>query len=117
MTFTDDVHDEDGLDINLIELPDAVRCVVAGEVTMGTRDQLVDCLLGLLDGGRDRIEIDLAAVNFMDSQGLWALMHARQHAEETDRESALRIIDAAPPVQRLLQMTTVDSLFGYPPAS
>ncbi len=110
MTFADGV---DSLDIRLLERPDVVRCVVSGEVTMDTRDQLVECLEALIDARHERIEIDLAAVSFMDSQGLWALMRARQHAEQTGAGATLTIIAAAPMVQRLLHMTTVDSVFGY----
>lgn len=109
--MTPDDH-EDALAVTRVDVPIGARVVVHGELTMATRDELATCLMEAIDEGHDLVEIDLGAVKFMDSQGLWALMRARQHADDG---TTLKIVDASPPVRRLLQMTTLDTLFGYAP--
>ena len=109
---TDRDDDDAGLVIDQRAVGEALRVRVDGELTMATRDQLADCLIAAIDARHPLVEIDMHAVSFMDSQGLWALMRARQHA---DNEETLRIVDVSAPVARLLQMTALDTLFGYPP--
>lgn len=106
---------EDGLVLSRDDVVDGVRVTVVGELTMATRDGLASYLIESLDGGPARVEIDLTGVKFMDSQGLWALMRARQHAEDAGEPEILRIVAASHPVRRLLEMTTLDQLFGYEP--
>jgi anti-anti-sigma factor len=112
-TDTDRGDDDDaGLVIDETDVEGGLRVRVDGELTMATRDQLADCLMAAIDARHHVVEIDMGAVSFMDSQGLWALMRARQYAENED---TLKIVDVSVPVRRLLQMTALDALFGYPP--
>lgn len=107
---------DEGMSVERREVPGGMRCRVAGELTMATRDELAACIIELFDDGHVVVELDLSDVGFMDSQGLWALMRARQHAEQT-AAGELRVVDASPPVRQLLQVTTLDTLLGYRPES
>lgn len=74
--------------------------VVEGEVDLATAPSLTSGLASL-DGVLD-VDLDLAAVTFMDSSGLHALFAAAR-----DGRRELRLIAASPQVQRLLDMSGI----------
>lgn len=89
-------------------------CVtVTGEVDALTAPDLLEALLAAIEVD-PRVTVDLAAVTFMDSQGLSALLRARQEAE--DHGGALRLDAVSPPVLKLLQLTRLDAVFTLDPA-
>ena len=54
----------------------------------------------------DRVEIGMAEVSFMDSSGLRALL-------ELDRRNiAVRLVDLSASVDRMLQLSGIDHIFG-----
>ncbi|MGY0002504.1 STAS domain-containing protein [Micromonospora sp. I033] len=70
-----------------------------------------------LDGVLDRpglveIVVDLGAVPFLDSTGVAALL--RGAAEAVGRGATLRVTDPQPVVARVLRITAVDVLLGWP---
>jgi anti-sigma B factor antagonist len=88
--------------------PDGLCIAVAGEVDAYTapdmRAQLLDALrLNQL------LIVDLSTVTFMDSQGLAALLRARQEAESNG--GSLRLEGVPSRVLKLLQLTRLDSVF------
>ncbi|MET8836743.1 STAS domain-containing protein [Micromonospora sp. NPDC004540] len=57
------------------------------------------------------VVVDLAAVPFLDSTGVAALL--RGAAEAVGRGATLRVTDPQPVVARVLRMTAVDVLLGW----
>ena len=55
------------------------------------------------------VTVDLSAVTFPDSQGLAALLSARQESETQGR--TLRLEGVPPRVLKLLQVTRFDAMF------
>ena len=101
------------LALKRIEQGDGVCVVVGGEVDAHTAPRMLAELLAALE--RDpRLTVDLAAVSFMDSQGLAALLQARQEAER--RGGTLRLERVSPRVLKLLQLTRLDTVFPLSPA-
>ncbi|MFI2649826.1 MULTISPECIES: STAS domain-containing protein [Micromonospora] len=71
----------------------------------------------VLDGVLDRpdlvqIVVDLGAVPFLDSTGVAALL--RGAAEAVGRGATFRVTDPQPVVARVLRITAVDVLLGWP---
>ena len=90
------------------EREDGVCVAVAGEVDAHTAPRMLAELLAALE--RDpRLTVDLAAVTFMDSQGLAALLRARQETER--RGGTLRLDRVSPRVLKVLQLTRLDTVF------
>ncbi|MBN0043849.1 STAS domain-containing protein [Streptomyces actuosus] len=58
--------------------------------------------------GRRHILLDLAAVPFMDSSGMNAVL--RVHRETRDLPGSLHVIAPAPPVRRILDLTGVSQM-------
>src|SRR4051812_41316922 len=58
---------------------DGTVLTVTGEIDLFTAGRFSDALGQAIDGGRG-IEVDLTAVDFMDSTGLRALLEARRQA-------------------------------------
>ncbi len=85
---------------------DAVLVTPSGEVDRDTAPDLRARLaeaIGLAGGGR--VEVDLAAVTFMDSSGIGALLTGHRLAADTGATFVIR--DAGPPVQTVLELTNV----------
>jgi len=84
--------------------PFAVRVVVIGEIDVATAGALRDGLLHALSVPLlHRVEVDLAAVTFMDCGGLGVLVAARNAAVRAGRR--LWITNPQPIVRRLLELT------------
>ena len=63
--------------------------------------------LGAALNGRDgSVDLDLAAVEFVDSSGLRVLIEAHQLLDE--RGDTLTIVDPSPAVQRMFELSVVD---------
>ncbi len=102
------------LAVRRTEREDGVGVAVAGEVDAHTAPTMLAELLAAVER-EPRIAVDLAAVTFMDSQGLAALLRARQEAER--RGGELRLEQVSPRVLKLLQLTRMDTVFALPPAA
>ena len=89
---------------------DGLCIAVAGEVDAYTAPKL---RAQLLDAVREHpvVTVDLSAVTFMDSQGLTALLTARQQAEV--HRASLRLDGVPARVLKLLQLTGLDSMFRF----
>lgn len=57
---------------------DRAEVAVTGEVDIATVSLLRAALAEAADGGPAAVEVDLSRTAFFDSQGLWALVHARR---------------------------------------
>lgn len=83
--------------------------VVHGELDIATAPELIERLHALRRRGRP-VELDLAAVTFMDSTGLTALMDAHVAAQGNGWTFGIR--RASPAVRRVLELAGVTRLLG-----
>jgi anti-anti-sigma factor len=96
------------LALERIERADGVCVAVAGEVDADTAPRMLAELLAAVECD-PRLTVDLRGVTFMDSQGLAALLRARQEAELCG--GTLRLEGVSRRVLKLLQLTRMDSVF------
>jgi anti-anti-sigma factor len=82
------------------------RVVVEGEIDLVTAPLLVQHLDAASRTGRDVVEVDLAAVTFMDVRGVNALVAAHNALAGSGR--TLRLRAASEPVLRTLELCGVD---------
>ena len=86
-----------------------VLITAAGEVDMATAPQLQEAIVAQVDGKRVDVVVDLAAVTFLDSSGIAALIRARRRVGELGGTLTLR--NPEPRVRKTLHLTGVDQVF------
>jgi anti-anti-sigma factor len=86
---------------------DLVRVTVAGEVDISVTERLREALAGVLAAAVQptRVEVNLAALDFIDSSGLGVLIGARKDARSAG--ITLVVIEPSPMVVRVLQVLGV----------
>jgi anti-anti-sigma factor len=96
---------------------DVLRLVLAGEMDLASAGQLTDATDKAVATERPtEILVDLAAVTFIDSTGIRALLTAQRIADE--QGVGLRVVHAHGVVARVLTMTgLLDILEGNDPAT
>jgi anti-sigma B factor antagonist len=68
---------------------ETIRIAVSGEIDPVTAPQLRNQALELIDGGFDRVILDLRSVTFTDSSGLRAVLDATtRHSNTTSRSGS-----------------------------
>ena len=87
-----------------------VRLHVAGALDVLTAPEELKRIL--VDGRQaaDRVELDLGAVDFIDSSGIAMLIEARNRFESVDR--ALVVVNPSNAVRRLLTLTGLAEAFS-----
>lgn len=80
--------------------------VLEGEVDVTSADQVTAAVDGLLDAGSRAVEVDFAAVTFMDSSGLGAVIHAHRAARH--RGATLVFGPRSAIVDRLFEVSGVE---------
>jgi len=84
----------------------ALTCVVvAGELDLATAGRIEPEVIALIDSGCAVVEIDLRALEFIDSSGIHELLRCRELA--ADRAVPLRLLVAPGPVLRALTISAV----------
>lgn len=73
-----------------------------------------DKLREIVVGRRKPVHLDMAAVDFMDSSGLGAMIAVRKSLPET---VGLVLLALTPNVERVFRLTRMDSVFDIRPAS
>lgn len=86
-----------------------VLLCVQGELDVSNRDSLREVIDGLLELSPQALVLDLSGLSFADCASLSILVSAHQHLAEQRRE--LIVLDAQPPVRRLLALTGLDRVF------
>jgi anti-sigma B factor antagonist len=84
------------------------------EIDISNADQVRDELLSLLNRGPGVLIVDMAQSTFCDSAGVNALVRAHKRATASGAE--MRLVVAAPGVQRVLAITGVDHLIPVYPS-
>ncbi|MEU5960986.1 STAS domain-containing protein [Micromonospora parva] len=81
---------------------------VRGELDMATSPQLREALQRLVDSGDRQVVVDLAAVGFMDSSGLGALVVMFKALRDVGGRLCLAAVQ--PAVRSVLTVTSVDQV-------
>ena len=81
-----------------------------GDLVIGESETLFKkTVIGLLEEGKVNLLVDLRRVNFLDSSGLGALVRALTNSQKEGGQT--KLLGAGPQVQKLLEMTKLDSVF------
>jgi anti-sigma B factor antagonist len=95
-----------------ISVPDSGSCVLSlgGEFDLANAETIVELgIEGLSIAGVERLVVDLAAVTFMDSTALGALIRLRNLSQGRNQEMSLAGVPDR--VQRLLAVTGLAEVF------
>jgi anti-sigma B factor antagonist len=82
---------------------------VEGEVDVYTSPALRDELYRIIEGGAERVVVDLAAMDFIDSSGLGVLVGALKRIRERSGDLELRSMQ--PPARKVLEITGLTQVF------
>jgi anti-sigma B factor antagonist len=82
---------------------------VDGEVDVFTAPKLREAIIGCIDGGNDRLIVNLEGVAFMDSTGLGVLVGGLKRVKE--RNGDLALAGAHGTVLRVLNVTGLNAVF------
>lgn len=93
------------LAITVRERADTATIVLAGEFDLDGLDPFTEALEELIEERPTRIDIDAAAVRFIDSSGLKALLHA--HHRVATAGSRLRLVVVSDAVRRVITLAGV----------
>jgi anti-sigma B factor antagonist len=88
--------------------PDGCLLTVVGELDCSTASTLTEHIDSAFAEGCHAVTLDLSPVEFMDSTGVTCLLAARLH----HGDGSIRIAERSSQVDRVLQLTGVDSLFS-----
>lgn len=81
---------------------------VTGSIQWEHADEFQDYLPTLINAEMPNVVLDFAALNFINSSGLSAMLAAHRQAREHDGE--VRLVTKQGDILRLLQLTRVDAL-------
>jgi anti-sigma B factor antagonist len=83
---------------------------VSGDLVIGEPESAFKkAVTRLLEAGRIYLLVDLKDVSFLDSSGLGALVRALTNSQKEGGQT--KLLNAGPQVQKLLEMTKLDSVF------
>jgi len=83
---------------------------LSGRITIGEGDiQLREAVRGLLEQGKTKILLNLAAVSTLDSSGIGELVSS--YMTTTSRGGKLKLLNLPPKVQDLLMITRLITVF------
>lgn len=97
--------------MTIVEAPNAPRLALAGDVDIGIAGQLraLGSRLAERLAPGEVLEIDVAAVTFIDSSGLGALIAVRNATRAAGGQVAL--VNASKPVARMLELAGLSRTF------
>ena len=96
-----------------IDVKDSGKVTVVaprGDVDMAVADELRLRLAGLVDAGKSRLVLDLAAVMYIDSSGLGALVAAMKHARAAGGDINVCMLEND--VRGLFEMTRLNKVMA-----
>jgi anti-sigma B factor antagonist len=83
---------------------------VRGEIDLFTAPDLKATLLGVIDGGKSRVVVDLSDTTFLDSTALGVLIGAIKRLRA--RDGALTIVNTDPNIAKTFEITGLDQIFS-----
>lgn len=87
---------------------------LSGEIDVANAGRIPAQVLAALEFAGPGVVLDMAAVTFIDSTGIGALIAARNACLAADRE--LRLRQPSEQVKRMLSLTGLDDVFATSPA-
>jgi anti-anti-sigma factor len=90
--------------------PDQRTLVLRGELDIAVAEDVIEQGLAALQSAGDQLTIDLAAVPFMDSSALGALVAIRNAAAAANQTVVVRHLQ--PSVRRIFEITGLQHAFG-----
>ena len=103
-------------DLSVVVGREAGRCRIriSGDLTAFTCTKLSDAVNAAVADGVERVDLDLAEIDFMDSSGVQCLVQVRSAAE--DSGAALAVVALTDRVERILEITGLLRAFRPDPA-
>jgi anti-sigma B factor antagonist len=98
------------MDIDVKESGKITVVVPQGDVDMAVADEIRQRLTGLVDQGRTQLVLDLAAVMYIDSSGLGALVAAMKHARAAGGDIKVCMLESD--VRSLFEMTRLNKVMA-----
>jgi anti-anti-sigma factor len=98
------------MDIDVREVGTVTVVAPQGDVDMAVADDLRRRLTDLVDRGQVRIVLDLAAVMYIDSSGLGALVAAMKHARAAGGD--IKVCALETDVRSLFEMTRLNTVLA-----
>ena len=96
--------------------PGLALVTVEGEVDLSTADRLRDEITAAIDDWHPKeVQVNLAAVPFMDSMGISALIAGYRAAVASG--TVFRVVEPSRPLVSLLEITGLLDVFGYDSSS
>jgi len=89
----------------------ATVVAVAGEIDVYTAPRLREELVALIDGGRHRVVVDMAGVEFLDSTGLGVLVGALKRVRAFD-DGALGLVCQDDRIMKIFRITGLTKVFA-----
>lgn len=83
---------------------------VTGEVDVYTAPQLDEALSALVEGGNNKLIVDLSGVEFLDSTGLGVLVKALKRVREND--GSLAVVATTDRISKVFRITGLDAAIG-----
>jgi len=105
------VNENDCTNLTFVVSHDGARpsCRARGEIDLTNVAAIAKVLASFVEVGEEEIDLDLSDVEFIDSQGINALLRAHL--------AGLRIFitAASPMVRRVLEICRIEDVIGQPP--
>jgi anti-anti-sigma factor len=98
----------DDLGLGFVSADGVVTVTVAGEVDAVTGDEFSAALLDAVETSTTGVVVRMSAVTYFGSEGVRAIVDARNLAAE--RRRSLAVTDPSPVVGRLLKLVGLDGL-------
>lgn len=89
---------------------DSATVVASGEIDVATAPDLRDALYRLVDRGERAVTVDMAAVSFIDSSGLGALVAALKRARQQDGD--ITVVNLHGAARKVFEITGLLEVFG-----
>ena len=84
-------------------------CRLSGELDAATATEVVSLLDREIEGGANRLVLDLGRVAYIDSSGLGALVKVLKKARSVGGD--VRLAGLEPDVRKVLELTRLDKIF------
>jgi anti-sigma B factor antagonist len=97
--------------VEVVELNGVARLVISGEIDITQADAVLATLRHYV-AATATVELDLAALEYIDSTGLSALLAASEMSRAHGRD--FRVVAASGIVRRVLEVSGVAPLLGLP---
>ena len=101
------------LDVETGTIDGAALLTLRGEIDVYTAPRLRQAIIDLVDGGADRIVVDMEKVDFLDSTGLGVLVGGLKRVRMKD--GSLSIVTTQDKILKIFDITGLNKVFAIHP--